>query len=79
MKLGISFPKAFWSWGKIIKKKKVSKGKASILTLLLAMWNGEQGDALHHLRKRIRKGLLPEMLVASTSWPLQAELDKMQL
>lgn len=49
-------------------KKIGSKGKAGILTLLLAMWNGKWGDALHHLKKRIRKGLLPEMLVASTSW-----------
>lgn len=48
-------------------KKKGGKGKASIFTLLLAMWNGELGDALHHLKKRIRKGLLPAMLVASTS------------
>lgn len=38
------------------KKKRGSKGKASILTLLLAMWNGERADALQYLKKRIRKG-----------------------
>lgn len=52
-------------------RKKKSKGKASIFTLLLAMWNGEWGDALYHLKKESEKDFCLKCMLPAPVGPLR--------